>query len=253
MVVQQPSAQQQPPAKPAWKQFSNFANGHPLGIEKTLRLIQAICQILSSSIFVSYIPNAVYAVGCASARNQVALARRYLRFFKFIESFNASYAAWKVPAPTGTDSIRKMVVVAKWSVLGVYYAMEDLTILDAMGVWVTPWAKDTFVECNKWWFYGIALSLIASTFSLFFPPPEFRGKPQQSQKPVNTETEKSPAIGQPNQDLTPIVRGIIVDGCDILLPGSFLGWIQATPTQVGVGMVVSTLVTSRDIWVKANM
>lgn len=117
-----------------------------------------------------------------------------------------------------------------------------------MGVWVTPWAQETFVESNKWWFYGIALSLIASTFSLFFPPAEYRGKP-----PVTTETEKPTASEQTKPDLTPIVKGIIVDACDILLPGSFLGWIQATPTQVGVAMVVSTLVTSRDVWVKANM
>lgn len=123
-----------------------------------------------------------------------------------------------------------------------------------MGIWVTPWAKDTFVESNKWWFYAIALSLIGSTFSLFFPPPEFRGKPPQSQKSGNnTETEKTPATEQAKLDLTPIVKGIIVDGCDILQPGSFLGWIQATPTQVGVAMVISTLVTSKDIWVKANM
>lgn len=71
MTVQQ--QQQQPPPKPVWKQFSNFANGHPAGIEKTLRLIQAICQILSASVFVSFVPNAVYAVGCASVRGQVAL------------------------------------------------------------------------------------------------------------------------------------------------------------------------------------
>lgn len=57
------------------------------------------------------------------------VARRYLRAFKFIESFNASYAAWQVPVSTGTDSIRKMVVVAKWSVLGVYYAMENLSLV----------------------------------------------------------------------------------------------------------------------------
>lgn len=73
-MVQQADAQQHlTPPKPAWKQFSNFANGHPLGIEKTLRLIQAICQIFSASIFVSYIRNDVYAVGCASARGQIAL------------------------------------------------------------------------------------------------------------------------------------------------------------------------------------
>lgn len=61
------------PLPPLWKQFSNFTNAHPLGIEKTLRLIQAICTILSSSIFVSYIPNSIYAVKCASAKNQIGL------------------------------------------------------------------------------------------------------------------------------------------------------------------------------------
>ncbi|KAH8703132.1 peroxin PEX11-1 [Talaromyces proteolyticus] len=248
MAVQQDSAQQQP-AKPAWKQLSNFTNGHPLGIEKTLRLIQAICQVLASSIFISYIPNAVYAVGCATAKNQIALARRYLRFFKFIESFNAGYTAWQVPAATGTDSVKKLLEVSKWTVLGVYFLMEDFTILDAMGVWVAPWAQDLFTESNKWWFYAISLSLIGSTFSLFFPPSQSNS---EADKTTKTENEKKPVVKQ-TPDLTPLVKKIIVDGCDILLPGSFLGWIQATPTQVGVAMIVSTLVTSKDIWVKVNM
>lgn len=116
-----------------------------------------------------------------------------------------------------------------------------------MGVWVTPWAKDLFVESNRWWFYAISLSLISSTFSLFFSLPEFR------RKPARAETEKGPVIEQGKPDMTPIVRRIVTDGCDILVPGSFLGWIQATPTQVGVTMVISTLMTSRDIWVKANV
>lgn len=214
-----------------------------MGIEKTLRFIQAVCTILSSSIFISYVPNSVYAVKSASAKNQIALARRYLRFFKFIDCFDAGYKAWLVPAPLEADAVKKIATVGKWSFLGVYFFMENLTILDAMDIWPTAWAQEVFFECHKWWFFGLALSVMGSTINIFFPASEPLAAKQSEKKPV--ENQKKP-------DLTPLIKSLIVDACDIVIPGSVLGWIPASSTQVGIVMLVSTLVSSEDIWAQAN-
>ncbi|EED21076.1 PEX11 domain protein [Talaromyces stipitatus ATCC 10500] len=252
-TAQKPTTKEFPPL---WKQFSNFTNTHPLGIEKTLRFIQAVVTILSSSIFVSYIPNSVYAVKCASAKNQIALARRYLRFFKFIDCFDAGYTAWLVPAPLESDAVRKIASVGKWSFLGVYFFLEDLTILDAMGIWVTPWAQELFIECHKWWFFGLALSIIGSTVDIFLPVSEptltSSAVKQSEKKTVTSEKEKKKQPLPVKRDLTPLVKGLIVDSCDIVIPGSVLGWIPASSTQVGLMMVVSTLVSSGGIWAQVN-
>jgi hypothetical protein len=105
-----------------------------------------------------------------------------------------------------------------------------------MGLWVTPWATTVFFEANKFWFYAICMSLMSSFLTLFFAPGEKAAKVKRQQR-----------------DVSPMVKRIVVDGCDALIPGSFVGWIGANPTQVGAAMVVSTLVASQDIWIKANM
>lgn len=41
---------------------------------------------------------------------------------------------------------------------------------------------------------------------------------------------------------------LCVDACDLLIPGTFLGWIEMGQLGVGVGMVVSTFVSGWDMW-----
>lgn len=114
-----------------------------------------------------------------------------------------------------------------------------------MGIWPTAWAQETFLECHKWWFFGLALSIIGSTVNLFFPASEPPAAKQSDEK-------TKPAEKQKKADLTPLVKTLIVDACDIVIPGSVLGWIPASSTQVGIVMIVSTLAASGDIWAQAN-
>jgi hypothetical protein len=127
-----------------------------------------------------------------------------------------------------------------------------------MGIWSTQWTRDVYVESNRFWFYALSLSLLGSIWAVFFSAgSQSPASPSSSNKETLSEKEKQQQQ-QPQQqqrsgkNLTPIVKRIVVDGCDLLLPGSFLGWIGASPMQVGVAMVVSTLVASQDIWIKAQ-
>lgn len=115
-----------------------------------------------------------------------------------------------------------------------------------MGIWPTTWAQEVFLECHKWWFFGLALSVMGSTVNIFFPASE--QVPPSGAK----QSEKKPAEKQTKPDLTPLVKSLIVDACDIVIPGSVLGWIPASSTQVGIAMIVSTLVASGDIWAQVN-
>lgn len=56
-------------------------------------------------------------------------ARRYLRFFKFVDAFEAGYSAWQAPAPLESDAVKKLAAIGKWSFLGVYLLLEDFTIV----------------------------------------------------------------------------------------------------------------------------
>lgn len=82
------------------------------------------------------------------------VARRYLRFFKFIDCFDAGYKAWLVPAPLEADAVKKIAAVGKWSFLGVYFFMEDLTIVSSHP---TPFGGDPLLKRRcSWmrWVYG---------------------------------------------------------------------------------------------------
>ena len=59
------------------------------------------------------------------------------------------------------------------------------------------------------------------------------------------------ANGPENAPSSSLKRTIIV-GCDLLIPGSFLGWIPASSLQVGVATLVSTLLSMGDVWARVQ-
>lgn len=49
-----------------------------------------------------------------------------------------------------------------------------------------------------------------------------------------------------------MVKQIVADSFDLLIPGTIVGWIAASPVQVGLATIISTVVTAQDIWIKAQ-
>lgn len=109
------------------------------GLEKTLRLIQAVAQIAA----VLTVGRA--AVRLTTAKLQLALsmrrslsvleiacmltegsARRFFRFFGFIESFQRVSA---LLGKRGMGSVAGWLELAKWTCFGLYFVLEDLTIV----------------------------------------------------------------------------------------------------------------------------
>jgi hypothetical protein len=127
--------------------------------------------------------------------------------------------------------------------------------MDAMGIWDTAWGKDVLIEANRFWFYSLILSLCCSLWTLFVATAgsskarsnsdRTTEKTQQSQKePDKKEKQPSP---------TPLVKQIVVDSFDLLIPGAIVGWIAASPIQVGLATIISTVVAAWDIWIKAQL
>ncbi|KAJ9385874.1 hypothetical protein DTO063F5_4081 [Paecilomyces variotii] len=206
------------------KQFANFTN-HGIGLEKTLRLVQALAQV-GAEVLVD--TGEELAKRCAIAKGQLALSRRYFRFFKFFECFERVTA---LLSTTGqNDSIHTTLELGKWSCLGIYLVMEDLTILDAMGVYSTSWSDWVLLEAHKFWFCALSLSLLGSLWMLLVADKK-------------ASASKS----------SPWLKRIIIDGCDLLIPGSMVGWIAVSPLVVAMSMVASTLLAAQDIWAQAQV
>ncbi|KAJ5175802.1 uncharacterized protein N7482_001679, partial [Penicillium canariense] len=216
-------------------QFSRFVNSGA-GLEKTLRLIQSVALI--AAVFTG----GSTAVRFTTAKLQLALTRRFFRFFGFIGSFQHVSALLK---KEGLGSVPGWLDLAKSTCFGLYFLLEDLTILHAMDVYRVPWEERVMREANTFWFYALSFSLAGAVYGLLFS-----GSGGQASQ-VKDQKEKAEAVAVVKTDApdtSDLVRQIVVNFCDLLIPAKFLGWIPTGDLVLGVTMVLSTLLTGREIW-----
>ena len=104
------------------------------------------------------------------------------------------------------------------------------------------------LEANRFWFYSLVCSMLRSLVLL-------NGEHMtQPEKPIK-ESSKSGMVESDvlrKHQLGGAKRRLVADGFDLLIPGSVTGWIRTSPAIVGVGMVISTVLSSKDMWDKLN-
>lgn len=125
--------------------------------------------------------------------------------------------------------------------------------MDAMGIWSTEWAPKLFVEAMKFWFYSISFSIILSLVLLFSNlsksthfSKKVKGRPRRSEKNSNADIE-----GQAKQKSglqRSLVKKLVIDCCDLFIPGFTTGWLVVSSGTVGILGIISTVLASSDIW-----
>ncbi|OAA60117.1 PEX11 domain protein [Cordyceps fumosorosea ARSEF 2679] len=108
--------------------------------------------------------------------------------------------------------------------------------LHDMKIHVVPWYTPVLVEANKFWFYAI-LASIARTLVL---------------RVVLTASRSTKKEKQRQHQQLPSLRRLVVDALDLTLPASFVGWLALDDATIGCLMTVSTALTWRDVWAKAQ-
>lgn len=73
------------------------------------------------------------------------------------------------------------------------------------------------------WFFAISVSLLLSCYDLLF---------------ISTSSTAK----------TTLYTNTVIDCCDILIPGSAVGWIPVSPVSVGVASSISSIIVMRSIW-----
>lgn len=123
-----------------------------------------------------------------------------------------------------------------------------------MGVYAVPWEERVMREANTFWFFAISFSLVGSVYALLFSgAAEQQTKSKNSEKKINEKTGKAEKVAKvekpaPGVNTSFLMKQIMVDGCDILLPVTLLGWYHPGDLVVGGTMVLSTLLTGSSIW-----
>ncbi|KAJ0425065.1 peroxisomal biogenesis factor 11 [Aspergillus carlsbadensis] len=219
------------------KQLATFTR-QTAGLEKTLRLIQATSQVVGELS-----DDRSIARQWLTARDQLALGRRYFRLLDFYGCFERAHALMS----SGTSSqgaILGTMEMAEYTFLGLYLLLENLTILHDMNVYHVSWYRPLLTEANKFWFYALILSITRATWGLLFTSSP---SPSQSESEKQKGKGKAPVAAGPTKPA--LVKRIVIDACDLTLPGSFIGWVPVTGLQIGIAMVVSTLLAAHGIWV----
>jgi hypothetical protein len=123
-----------------------------------------------------------------------------------------------------------------------------------MGVWPTPWAQMCLLEANKLWFYSLVCSILAACVPLFAREAEKETGRTASGGAVKTRSQRAKDAeklrGASKMDWGLLARRLVTDGCDLLIPGFVTGWLVTSPVIVGVATVISTTLSSKDIWDK---
>ncbi|OAL33419.1 hypothetical protein AYO20_07275 [Fonsecaea nubica] len=255
-----------------------------VGVEKSLKFLQSTSQIAATVGYLSPDEAALWL----TAKNQFALARRFLRLFKWIDCWNAAYAQYQsFPSSKTTkdqpakplqpsiaqSGVHSLLIVSKWSLLGMYLFIEMFTIVDAVLDTWRPWAVTAQTEALKFWFYALSASIALSLYELLFVYPDSASSKnnqstnQKKEEKTSTVVEKTsrkgavdesdePEQSKPRNPLTAkrnaIFRQLVIDTCDLLIPAAAVGWLPLDPVTVGAAGSVSALLGGSDVWYRVN-
>lgn len=122
-----------------------------------------------------------------------------------------------------------------------------------MGVYNTTWAAGLFVEAMKFWFYSLTLGILLALVELW----NLRGQVPVVLKEDKGEAEKAgdkvaqdqyARARQRSLKRWNVVKKIVIDGCDLSIPGSITGWLTVSSSSVGILCIVSTVLAGYGIW-----
>jgi peroxin-11B len=125
-----------------------------------------------------------------------------------------------------------------------------------MGICTTTWAAGVFVEAMKFWFYSLSLGIIVGVVQLYQlymePVVVSEKKTEVGEKSKENEKVIQMEITERKEKRSKTIKKIVIDGCDLFIPGSTTGWMAVSTAKVGMLSVVSTVLAATDIWTKVQ-
>ncbi|CZS95951.1 uncharacterized protein RAG0_05424 [Rhynchosporium agropyri] len=126
-----------------------------------------------------------------------------------------------------------------------------------MVYWPTPLARTCMLEGNKFWFYSLICSILGGLLQFVDVAArthDVKGMDGDEQKSGNESSSEREGKDKQSLDLDrgkkmdTIKRKLVIDGLDLLSPGFVTGWISTSASVVGFSSVLSTLLSSKEIW-----
>ncbi|KAK4187222.1 peroxisomal biogenesis factor 11-domain-containing protein [Podospora australis] len=210
-------------------------------------------------------------------RSRIALGRRFLRLFRFLENFSASSTLFQQAFADPTASKQKWAEAFSKSFNGLYYLLETVTFLDdlkvpGLSVCGRPLAKTLSVEAQRLWLFALVFGIVSGWLKVKKIAGEVSGLKRQMaadakgagrEKERSGETDISGEIAarkeEQRKELKKLketryktIRRAIADALDLPVPGSVIKWIPLPPGVVAVLMFFSTWLTGLEVWEKCG-
>ena len=102
-------------------------------------------------------------------RHQLNVSRRFIRLFRFLDSFQAGYVLYAAPKD---KSIETWLVILSKTFLGIYGFLETATMLDVLGIeYLSVFGEAKSKELNSqaqvFWFVALYASVVSCGIKLF--------------------------------------------------------------------------------------
>lgn len=120
------------------------------------------------------------------------------------------------------------------------------------------WGPRLQQEANKCWFYSLIISILLSLTTLFFAKSASKKHTEGTKSGLPEEktdvSEKPPDDPLPLSSVTQTsaYEQLVIDCCDLFIPGAALAWLPVSPLLVGTASTISTTLAGRHIWKRAQ-
>lgn len=253
----------------------------PVGLERIFRFFQAVVQIIASypAVFSLFLIVLDYGTGrphppadtlsiLLTLRQRFNLARRFLRLFRFLESFHAAHKLYVSIAPSNQAGDKQRSSRAEpeaWldvfarTFNGMYLLLEVPAIvtelkIEGLQLWSPEWDRTVAVEAQRFWLFALvcaALSGMVKMRRIQQAEPAAEGKGgSDSGKAEGSSTAVVAEKFQREKarKMRGLARSVVANTLDIVVPGVVVGWVKVSPGVVGLAMFVTTILTGMDVW-----
>ena len=121
-----------------------------------------------------------------------------------------------------------------------------------MGVTDYSWGPAVQLEANRCWFYALIASILVTVYNLM--ELYFSLAVGTATTENQSGAKKAATSADPTNDIPPsrLLTDLAIDCCDIVLPGTAVGWIPASQFVVGSCQSISSILAGRRIWDRVN-
>ncbi|TID20693.1 peroxisomal biogenesis factor 11 [Venturia nashicola] len=209
------------------------------GRDKVLRTLQYFSRFYAWYLYRTNNPAATIAP-FESMKKNFGMARKVLRFGKFVEHFKAAAVAMDAK---GMDPVLRYAAIGRQLGYAGYLSLDNVAALDVVGIKKFQNVKQISRQATKFWMTGLLFNAFAGFYKLY-------QLNQQSQMVNKKEGEGAVEGKRMEKEWNATSLQLFSDLCDLVMPTTSLGFWDLDDGIVGLAGTTSSLLGVYSVWKK---